>query len=149
MWRGKKVLEPHVEQDRPEGHGTMARKAVAPLAAMVVKNVAGALGPIDTNSTTGLAGWNRKKPGIIETTAEKAKAASGGCRRPTGANDAANRMQATNAPSRDICSSKRDQRPTRRTCEHAGGDRELALGYREEGVDGCGRPITQLAESAL
>jgi hypothetical protein len=55
----------------PRVMAMMTRKAVAPLAAMVVNRIAGALGPIDTNSTTALAARNRKKPGIIETIAER------------------------------------------------------------------------------
>jgi hypothetical protein len=59
----------------PKVMAMMTRKAVAPLAAMFVNRVAGALGPIETNSTRPVAALNRKKPGINETTAEKASAA--------------------------------------------------------------------------
>jgi hypothetical protein len=55
----------------------ITRRAVAAFAAMVVSTVAGSLGPIETNSITAPAAWNMKKPGIIETTAEKARAANG------------------------------------------------------------------------
>jgi hypothetical protein len=46
----------------------MIRNAVASLVAMLVGSAAGALGPIETNSTRPVAALNRKKPGIIETT---------------------------------------------------------------------------------
>jgi hypothetical protein len=54
----------------PKVMAMMIRNAVAPFAAMVVSRLAGAAGPIETNSMTHLAAWNRKKSGIIETTAE-------------------------------------------------------------------------------
>jgi hypothetical protein len=44
---------------------------------MLVSRAAGALGPIETNSTRAVMALNRKEPGIIETTAEKARAAKG------------------------------------------------------------------------
>jgi hypothetical protein len=57
----------------------MIRNAVVPFAAMLASRAAGALGPIETNSTRLVAALNRKKPGINETTAEKATAAKGRC----------------------------------------------------------------------
>jgi hypothetical protein len=42
---------------------------------MLVSKAVGAYGSIETSSTRALATWNRKKPGIIETTAEKPSAA--------------------------------------------------------------------------
>jgi hypothetical protein len=58
----------------------MIRNAVAPFMAMLVSRAAGALSPIETNSTRSVAPLNRKKPGINETM-ENARAAKGGCRR--------------------------------------------------------------------
>src|ERR1700730_9516397 len=65
----------------PKAMAMMIRTAMAPFASMLVSRVAGALGPIETNSTKPVAALNRKKPGINETTAEKATAAKGRCRR--------------------------------------------------------------------
>jgi fumarate hydratase class II len=73
--------------------------AVAPFAAMVTSRVAGAVGSTETNSMIPLAAWNGKKPGIIETTAEKARAANGRWQRSAiGATMTLTRMQAANAP---------------------------------------------------
>ena len=47
----------------PKVMAMMIRKAVAPFAAMLVSRAAGALGPIETNSTKPVAALNRKKPG--------------------------------------------------------------------------------------
>src|ERR1051325_12213454 len=55
--------------------------AVAPFAAMSVSRFTGVRPPMETNSTRALAASKRKKPGIIEATAEKASAAKGRCRR--------------------------------------------------------------------
>src|SRR5258708_16470244 len=67
----------------PKVMAMMIRNAVAPFVTMLVRRAGGALGPIDTNSTRPVAALNRKKPGIKETTAEKATAANGRCRRST------------------------------------------------------------------
>ena len=48
----------------PKVMAMMIRKAVAPLVTMLVSRAAGALGPIETNSTSPVAALNRKKPGI-------------------------------------------------------------------------------------
>jgi hypothetical protein len=83
----------------PKVMAMMIRNAVAPLAAMLVSRAAGDLGPIETNSTRPVAALNRKKPGINETTAEKARAANGKCRRSTiGVTRTLTSMQATSAP---------------------------------------------------
>ena len=77
----------------------MIRNAVAPLVAMLISRAAGAPGPIETNSTRPVAALNRKKPGINETTAEKATAAKGRCRRSTtGVARTLTSMHATSAP---------------------------------------------------
>src|SRR5256886_9742153 len=77
----------------------MTRNAVVPFTAALVSRTAGARGPIETNSTSALAAWNKKKPGIIETTAEKPSAANGRCRRlATGVTMMLTMMQATKAP---------------------------------------------------
>src|SRR5882762_5058886 len=73
------ALEQHARQDQPEGHGHDDQKCVA----MLVSRAAGAVGPIETSSTRPVAALNRKKPGINETTAEKATAAKRRCRRST------------------------------------------------------------------
>src|SRR5258708_32818571 len=84
---------------RPRVMAMMIRNAVTLLVAMVVSRAAGALRPIETNSTRAVAALNRKKPGINETTAEKATAAKGRCRRSTtGVARTLTSMQATNAP---------------------------------------------------
>lgn len=49
----------------PKVMAMMIRKAVGLFAAMLVSRAAGALGPIETNSTKPAAALNRKKPGII------------------------------------------------------------------------------------
>ncbi|MBR1153996.1 hypothetical protein [Bradyrhizobium sp. JYMT SZCCT0428] len=72
--RGQKVLEQQARQDQPQRHGN---NAVVPFTATLVSRTAGAPGPIETNSTRVLAVWNKKKPRIIETTAEKPSAANG------------------------------------------------------------------------
>jgi len=59
----------------------ITRNAVVPFTTTLVSRTAGARGPIETNSTRALAAWNKKKPGIIETTVEKPSAANGRCRR--------------------------------------------------------------------
>src|SRR6202162_2764017 len=83
----------------PKVMAMMIRNAVAAFVAMLVSKAAGALGPIETNSTRPVAALNRKKPGIIETTAEKARAAKGRCRRSaTGVTRTLTSMQATSAP---------------------------------------------------
>src|SRR3981189_2317546 len=83
----------------PKVMAMMIRNAVAPLAAMLVSRSAGALGPIETNSARPVAALNRKKPGISETTAEKATAAKGRCRRSTtGVTMTLTSRQATSAP---------------------------------------------------
>jgi hypothetical protein len=83
----------------PKVMAMMIRNAVAPFVAMLVSRAAGALGPIETNSTRPVAALNRKKPGINETTAEKARAAKGRCRRSAiGVTRTLTNMQATSAP---------------------------------------------------
>jgi hypothetical protein len=64
-------------------HGHDDQKCVAPLVAMLVSRAAEAAGPIEISSTRPVAALNRKKPGINETTAEKATAAKRRCRRST------------------------------------------------------------------
>src|ERR1700730_15387973 len=84
---------------RPKDMAMIIRNAVAPLVAMLVRRAGGAVGPIETNSTRPVAAVNRKKPGINETTAEKATAAKGRCRRSTtGVVRTLTSMQATSAP---------------------------------------------------
>src|SRR6266436_9797745 len=84
---------------RPKVMAMMIINAVAPLVTMLVRRAGGAVGPIETNSTRPVAALNRKKPGINETTAEKATAAKGKCRRSTtGVARTLTSMQATNAP---------------------------------------------------
>src|SRR5438874_10796981 len=83
----------------PNVMAMMIRNAVAQLVAMLVSRATGALGPIETNSTTPAAALNRKKPGIIEATAEKARAAKGRRRRSTiGVAMTLTSIQATSAP---------------------------------------------------
>jgi hypothetical protein len=83
----------------PKVMAIMIRNAVALFVAMLVSRAAGALGPIETNSTRPVAALNRKKPGINETTAEKAIAAKGRCRRSTtGVTRTLTSTQATSAP---------------------------------------------------
>src|ERR1700682_1056263 len=77
------ALEQHARENQPGGHGHDDQKCVAPLVAMLVSRAAGAVGPIETSSTRSVAALNRKKPGINETTAEKATAAKSRCRRST------------------------------------------------------------------
>src|ERR1700730_1744205 len=67
----------------PKVIAMMIRNAVVLLLTMLVSRAAGAPGPIETNSTRPVAALNRKKPGINETTAEKATATKGRCRRST------------------------------------------------------------------
>src|SRR5882724_11255406 len=77
----------------------ITRNAVVPFTATLVSRTAGAPGPIETNSTRALAVWNKKKPGIIETTAEKPSAANGRWRRlATGVTMTLTRMQAMKTP---------------------------------------------------
>src|SRR6266436_5804444 len=83
----------------PKVMAMMMRNAVAPFVTTLVSRAAGALGPIETSSTRPVAALNRKKPGIIETTAEKARAAKGRCRRSTtGVTMTLASRQATSAP---------------------------------------------------
>jgi hypothetical protein len=83
----------------PKVRAMMIRNAVAPSVTMLVSEAAGALGPIETNSTRPAAALKGKKPGINETTAEKATAAKGRCRRSTiGVTRTLTSMQATSAP---------------------------------------------------
>jgi hypothetical protein len=103
----------------------MMRNAVTPLAAMLASIAAGALGPMETNSTRPVAALNRKKPGINETTAEKATAAKQRCRRSTtGVARTLASMQATSAEVGALPPGEGDPRPTRGMCEHADCDRE-------------------------
>jgi hypothetical protein len=104
----------------PKVMAMMIRNAVAPLVAMLVSRAAGALGPIETNSTRPAAALNSKKPGIIETTAEKARAAKGRCRRSTTADQHAGHER----PSHGTSSRDGDQCPACGMGEHAGGYRE-------------------------
>ena len=77
----------------------MIRNAVTQFVAMPVRRAAGALGPIEINSTRPVAALNRKKPGINETTAEKATAAKGKCRRSaSGVARTLTRIDAISAP---------------------------------------------------
>ena len=109
----------------PKVIAMMTRNAVTPLVAMLVSRAAGAVGPIETNSTRPVAALNRKKPGIIETTAEKATAAKGRCRRSTaGVARMLTSMQATKCPESAHFPGEGDQRPASGMCEHADCDRE-------------------------
>ena len=63
------------------------------------QQTAGARRPDRDQLDKGARGWNKKKPGIIETTAEKPSAANGRCRRlATGVTMTLTMMQATKAP---------------------------------------------------
>ena len=81
--KSRAVFKEHAREDQPEGHGHDDQKGRSAFAAMLVSRAAGAPGPIETNLTRPAAALNKKKPGIIETTAEKARAAKGRCRRST------------------------------------------------------------------
>jgi hypothetical protein len=77
----------------------MIRNAVALFTTMLVNRAVGAVGSAETNSTGPVAALNRKKPGINETTAEKARAAKGRRRQSaTGVARTLTSMQATSAP---------------------------------------------------
>ena len=94
----------------PKVMASITRNDVAPFAAMFVSRVTGACDPLEANSTRALATSNRRKPGIIETTAEKPSAAMGKCGwSTTGVTMMLTRIQATSAPVATFV--PRDQRP--------------------------------------
>lgn len=121
---------------------SMTRNAVAPFAAMLVSRVTGARVPNETTSTTALAAWNSKKPGIIETTAEKPSAANGRCRRSTtGVTMMLTRRQPTSAPVATLAPASEISAQRAACPEHAGqyGERQHTPWDGEEGAEGGNR----------
>src|ERR1051325_3251730 len=71
------VFKQHAWQDQSEGHGQCRGAIRGDVRQQIYRRPP----PMETNSTRALAASKRKKPGIIEATAEKASAAKGRCRR--------------------------------------------------------------------
>lgn len=74
-------LEQQARQDQPEGHGQGDEKRRRAVRDRALEQVERCLVADRHVLMRALAAWNRKSPGIIETTAENPSAANGRCRR--------------------------------------------------------------------
>jgi hypothetical protein len=93
------VLEQHARQDQPQRHGHDDLKWRGTVRGDAGQHSSpGRLSPIEAGTTTALAVWNRKKPGIIETTAGKPSARAEDAGEMTGVTMTLTRMQTTSAP---------------------------------------------------